>query len=226
MDWEGIIYDYFGGVKDLMDGNVVFVGDATSRIREDYLRIMRYFRFLGRMKNPQVDFKTLQVFTTECAGLDKVSGERIWAEMQKILAGEHVTFIINMMNSCKVADQIGFDSSNGLKAAASRDPITVLAGFISEESVKTVIERWKLSNAEQTQLQWLVDNRFDYYPIEMMMAQIADGVEKSYFLELMKIQFRIEEFEELKLWVPPVFPVTGKDLISAGIKPGPAMGRC
>lgn len=101
----GKIYDYFGGVNDLMQNEVRFVGDPDKRIQEDYLRILRYFRFLGRMDNSPADDQTAAI-ERNVAGLDKVSGERIWMEVQKILTGPNTDYVMFHMKRTGVWDRI------------------------------------------------------------------------------------------------------------------------
>lgn len=106
-DEFGNVYDYFDGVEDLTAKRIRFVGDSYDRITEDYLRILRYFRFAQRFELDGVyeDFKQIQKLA---AGLKQVSGERIWVEMQKILTGKNVDRIIKLMDVSGVTEAIGF----------------------------------------------------------------------------------------------------------------------
>jgi tRNA nucleotidyltransferase (CCA-adding enzyme) len=100
MDKDGKVYDYFDGETDLKNCIVRFVGDAKARIEEDYLRIMRYFRFLGRMKTVVWDDNTsqnLEIIRKLSPGLKNISGERIWAELQKILSQDRACTIVRLM---------------------------------------------------------------------------------------------------------------------------------
>ena len=94
LDLEGRLYDYFGGRNDLLQERIAFVGNTVKRIQEDYLRILRYFRFYGRivgegdpkrLKNH--DIETIKDIRTNCEGLGRISGERIWSEWKKIFSG-------------------------------------------------------------------------------------------------------------------------------------------
>lgn len=223
MDWDGNIYDYFGGVADLKAGLVRFVGDAEKRIKEDYLRILRYFRFLGRMPNPEADVETLAIISANRQGLADISGERIWSEMKKIFAGDHVDFVMNLMNETRVTGAIDL-LINKPMVPASRDPITVLAAYIDYAFVEIVRDRWKLSSKEENQLVYLTNFRNVFETIKDLKESVFEGINRNYVLELMKIQHRKDDFETLKNWVIPEFPVSGKDLIAAGVKPGPNMG--
>lgn len=223
MDWDGNIYDYFDGVKDLKAGLVRFVGDADKRMEEDYLRILRFFRFLGRMPKPEADLKTVDKIRNNRNGLKSISGERIWAEMQKILVNNHVEFVLDLMISTGVIEAIEVELTT-VKAPASKDPVTNLAAFINENFVEAIIERWKLSKAEQKQLKWLVANRNKTLTVSEMKAMLVNDVDRNFVMELMKIQNRKDDFNTVKTWNIPVFPVTGGDLIATGFKPGPEMG--
>ena len=84
-DAAGRLYDYFGGRADPRAGRVRFVGDAAARIAEDYLRILRFFRFFARYGRPP-DAAALAACAAAAPELRRLSGERIQAEMTKLLA--------------------------------------------------------------------------------------------------------------------------------------------
>lgn len=224
MDWDGTVYDYFDGISDLSNGLVRFVGDADKRMEEDYLRILRFFRFLGRMPKPQVDLTTMAKISNNCTGLVNISGERIWSEMKKIMAGEHVDFILDLMIKTGVMASIEAKMVS-VTVPASKDPVTNLAAFADEQYVDKIIERWKLAKTEQSMFKWLVANRNTNPTIQDMKAMLVNSVDRSYVMELMKIQKRKEDYEAIKTWKIPIFPVTGGDLIKQGFKQGPDLGN-
>lgn len=84
LGFDGSVYDYFFGYEDLMARKVRFVGNANRRIQEDYLRILRYFRFYGRIANTPDDHEqeTLDIIAKNAAGLKRISGERLWVEIR------------------------------------------------------------------------------------------------------------------------------------------------
>ncbi|MCK9529459.1 MAG: CCA tRNA nucleotidyltransferase [Gammaproteobacteria bacterium] len=223
MDFDGVIYDYFGGIADLKAGLVRFVGDAEKRIQEDYLRILRYFRFLGRMPKPEADVETLAIISANRQGLANISGERIWSEMKKIFSGEHVDFIMDLMDHSKITGAIDL-MINKPAVPASRDPVTILAAYIDFAFVEIVCDRWKLSSKEESQLVYLTNFRNIIDDVKVLKEAIFEGTDRYYVLELMKIQHRKDDYEILKNWIIPTFPVSGKDLIEIGVKPGPNMG--
>lgn len=88
---------------------IAFVGDTDIRIKEDYLRIMRYFRFYGRIaeKPDNHDEKTLEIIKDNAKGLENVSGERIWMELKKILQGNFAGDLLKLMLQLDIGKYIG-----------------------------------------------------------------------------------------------------------------------
>src|SRR5258706_168700 len=82
----GAIFDYFGGLDDLAAGRVRFIGDAKERIREDHLRILRYFRFQARFGSQPADSASEQACAELAAMLKGLSRERIGMETMNLLA--------------------------------------------------------------------------------------------------------------------------------------------
>lgn len=104
-DAEGRIYDYFGGHGDLKAGRLRFVGVAQERIREDYLRILRLFRFWSRFGFTP-DAATLEACRTERQGLGIVSQERITHEIMETLEGDHIVGPLSAMASTGILNQV------------------------------------------------------------------------------------------------------------------------
>lgn len=106
---DGVLYDYFDGQRHLTERKILFVGDARTRIREDYLRILRYFRFYGKIvpEPDHHDVATLEAIAEMVNGLKDISVERVWAEMSKILTGNHAPHLVRLMYRLKVAQAIG-----------------------------------------------------------------------------------------------------------------------
>ena len=101
-DLKGEIYDPLGGLKDLENKIVKFIGDPNERIREDYLRILRYFRFYTQYNNHQHDIKTVRAIKKGLNGIRKISKERILDEFSKILNLKNFYELFNNEFSCSV----------------------------------------------------------------------------------------------------------------------------
>lgn len=106
---DGSLFDYFDGREDLFNHRVRFVGDPRLRIQEDYLRILRYFRFYGRiaLEADNHDQTTLNVIRECSDGLRQISVERIWMEVSKILTGNHTPDLFRRMYELNVSQSIG-----------------------------------------------------------------------------------------------------------------------
>lgn len=231
INMDGNLFDYFDGREDLEQRRVRFVGDAATRIEEDYLRILRLFRFFGRLGKIQIDDKTKTAIINQAVGLEAISGERIWMEMQKILAGHLIEQNLELMFKLGVLNRIGFAhfdfKASGMTSCLSRNPITILAAGINASQVGTVINRWKVSGHERKLLHFLVENRHEefqelkFFQDLMVQKQNPD----QWVIELAALQARPDVVDELMAWNVPVFPVTGKDLLDIGFEQGPKIGH-
>ena len=169
LDFEGNVYDYFYGYEDLKQKRVAFVGNPSERIKEDYLRILRYYRFYGRIAVSPDNHEefTIKAIRENISGLGNISGERIWMELKKILAGNFAAELMLNLLEQGAAPFIGLPAdcpvkefqrvtSTGLKP----QPITMLVALLHtpEDAVK-LHERLKLSAAERDLAFFLTQNR-------------------------------------------------------------------
>ena len=228
LDLDGTVYDYFNGANDLQDKVSKFVGDPVQRIQEDYLRILRYFRFQGRIGNPTWEKDTLDAIKNNAKGLTQISGERIWMEIQKILVGKNVKDILVHLEKTGVTKNINLPLDNielAEKVSIMQSPIVPLASLMrNTKDVDAIGNAWKLSNAEMQLLAFLTE--FKNTPLTQQRAEefLVDGTHQYFVYALAKMQGKDAIGNHIRKWQVPEFPVTGKDLISAGVKPGPNMG--
>ncbi|MES1906184.1 MAG: CCA tRNA nucleotidyltransferase 1, mitochondrial, partial [Paramarteilia canceri] len=105
---NGDVIDYFNGVEDLKLKKIRFVGNTRQRISEDYLRILRFFRFLGRISKPpyNVDSEVLSAITELRNGLKDISTPRIWTELKQILVGNNAGYVVSLMDQCGVFEDL------------------------------------------------------------------------------------------------------------------------
>ncbi|KAK2717991.1 hypothetical protein QYM36_006689 [Artemia franciscana] len=106
---DGNFVDYFGGYEDLKDRRIKFVGDPVQRIQEDFLRILRYYRFYGRFAHCENshDLETIKAVQENAEGLEAISGERIWVELRKILSGRFKIQLVHRIIEDGVAMYLG-----------------------------------------------------------------------------------------------------------------------
>ena len=214
LDMEGNVHDYFGGMDDLQNKVSKFVGDPEARIQEDYLRILRYFRFQAKLDTPTFDKEIIDVIAKNAKGLTQVSAERIWQEVSKLLVSPSMAVAVSWLGKTGVAKYIGLDITGTPKQFDN--PIIALANITSDASLGS---KWRLSNNDNALLTFLIENKVT--KIDQTRAEnfVADGIPDVYIQALATLQN-----VNLKTISVPDFPVTGKDLIALGIKSGPNMG--
>jgi tRNA nucleotidyltransferase (CCA-adding enzyme) len=225
MNLDGTLYDYFDGKTHLVQNRVVFVGDPDLRIKEDYLRILRYFRFSGRMSDLTPRYR--DVIAANAAGLQNISGERIWLEMSKILSGNHIDNILMRMFDANVMSHIRLKNiwDTSIQCAQfirryTNNPITVLAALTSDESIA---DTWKLSRDEKNLLHFL-QSHIEYSSLKDL-KHIATTVGRDYAIELAALTANPSDIDWIRTWNVPKFPVMGRDLIGMGVSPGPSVGE-
>ncbi len=108
MTITGEIVDPLSGWADLANSRVRFIGKPEKRIHEDYLRILRYFRFLAiyQQHNISIDEKVVRACVEAIPGLKRLSNERVWGELQKILSAENPYFVLKVMQEYGILDEI------------------------------------------------------------------------------------------------------------------------
>lgn len=106
MDARGKLYDYFDGEKDIAAHRVAFIGDAATRIAEDGLRMLRFFRFLATHGQPPADAEALTAISAQAAMVEKLSGERIANEMRKLLSAPAPAYALRMMRQSGLAARV------------------------------------------------------------------------------------------------------------------------
>lgn len=224
LDFDGNLYDYFEGMDDLQDKVSKFVGDPIERIKEDYLRILRYFRFQSKLESPSWDQETLNAIKDNAKGLTQVSVERIWQEMGKLLVGHSVIQTLSYMSATGVDNVVGLDTGKIARLRdlkGNTDPIIALAVLVDDTSIAN---QWKLSNAEAQDLKFYLSYRNKKLNKDQVEHLVIDGVDKSKIINLLKIQNNNELINYIDKFEIPQFPITGKDLIQHGMTPGPNLG--
>ena len=157
---DGEIRDYTGGLADIAAGRVRFIGSARGRIREDYLRILRFFRFFAEYAQGPIDADGLHAAIHERAGLERLSRERIRTEFLRLLAAPGVLKTAALIAHNGLLERItgGIADLGRLArvvAQAPPDPVLRLAAFdvASLQDADRLVERLRLSNAQAARLQ-------------------------------------------------------------------------
>ncbi|XP_053157598.1 CCA tRNA nucleotidyltransferase 1, mitochondrial isoform X2 [Hemicordylus capensis] len=243
---DGTLYDYFNGYDDLKNYRVRFVGEANQRIQEDYLRILRYFRFYGRIAQKPGDHEsqTLDAIKENAKGLAGISGERIWVELKKILVGNHVNHLVHLMYELNVAGYIGLPVNGSLKECDTvcknvqnlfPKPMTVLTSLLKvPDDILKLDLRLKISKEEKNLGLFLLKNRRDlvkatdsaepHKPYQDFIIDSRESDAISSICELLKYQGEEHLLKEMQQWSVPTFPVSGHDIRKLGISSGKEIG--
>jgi tRNA nucleotidyltransferase/poly(A) polymerase len=232
MTMRGEIVDPFGGVQDCLDRRIRFVGDAATRIAEDHLRILRWFRFLGRFgPDATFDDEDVRAIARNAKLLQGISVERIWSEMQRILVGEDPARVVRLMRKTGVLGVLGLreDDEDVLTRAraASSDPAFIMAAWQKDHATDRMVA-WKTSRAEQDAVGFALPRFRRNYAMGNAMVDLVDGADRTAVVSLLRMRDDPSSRRALRVldaWTVPVFPVGGDDLIAAGMKPGVEMGR-
>ncbi len=165
-DADGSVFDPVGGLGDIHSRTVRFIGDANARITEDYLRILRFFRFFARYGSGRPDAEGLKACARHKAGMAQLSAERIWSELKKILTARDPSRALLWMRQTGVLTSVlpetekwGIDLVDRLMRAEGQcgwraDPISRLQAIIppDEQKCATLADRLRLSGEERARL--------------------------------------------------------------------------
>ena len=226
------IYDYFSGIDDLNNRKVIFIGTADERIKEDYLRILRFFRFSCKYAN-KIDDEALEACVRFKAQLKLLSGERIKSEMDNILSLERSPYILETMYDSGIVQVIfpvtKYDQALHLKAIKvtqlfnTHVDLTVIYALLFDISLKELL-KLKFSRASAIRVIKLLQLKESLgeksLPLLLKTIWLEDKSFVSYFvfastlLEDNKIVYDL--FLSLKNSSIPNFPLNGNDLIKLG----------
>ena len=246
---DGEIFDYVGGLADLRARRVRFVGDAKTRIREDYLRILRLFRFHAWYGKGNLDADAFAAAEKEKAGLKLLSGERVQKELLRLLQAENPVPSLAQMQRASILAEIlpaglqlerlerlvAIDVAEGRKA----DKLLRLAALMPDDvkAARKLTSALKLSNADKERLVDAVE------PEQRITASLSSrdarhllyrlGVQR--FHDQLRLRWsnsndgaRDARWSKLlrlaHSWKKPDFPLDGRDVMAKGIDEGPKIG--
>ncbi len=256
---DGEVVDLVGGLPDIETRTVRFIGDADTRIAEDYLRILRFFRFFAHYGGGRPDAAGLKACSRAKDKLSTLSAERIWAETKKLLSARDPGRALLWMRQSGVLGAIlpetekwGIDAIPALVAAEQAlgwapDPMLRLSSIVPKdaERLAALSQRLRLSNAEAASL-----DRYARAPrpnVEVSDAALdrdlyrfgKEGMISALKIDLAQARFHAENdpkamaragrlsalLARAERFERPVFPLSGADVLSAGVAPGPKVGE-
>jgi poly(A) polymerase/tRNA nucleotidyltransferase (CCA-adding enzyme) len=218
---DGTVFDYFGGRADLESGRVRFVGDAATRIAEDYLRILRFFRFTARYAKGPPDAEATAAIAAGVPGLAMLSGERVWSELKRILAAPAPSAAVALMHDLGVLQAILPGAAPTPLDHLPADPLLRLAALH-----RPGVPALKLSNEEVERLFALQGPPPPSDADEVALRRLLADTPPEVLIGRTRLAGYPDAVRARLAGIPvPVFPVQGRDLKDLGIAPGPMMGQ-
>jgi poly(A) polymerase len=246
---DGTVHDYVGGFADIEARRVRFIGDAARRIAEDYLRILRFFRFHAAYGEGTPDPEGLAACIEGRAGLEQLSRERVRMEMVKLLVAKHAVPTLALMTEMGLLEQVlggvpllaSYANMTKLEAALAlaADPVRRLGALAVSviEDAERLRERLRLTNAEYERLASMADG---WRQISTSWSEHAARV-LLYRLGSARFTDRVllawtrapqgaadPTWHALatlpERWSAPAFPLKAADFIARGVPKGPRLG--
>ena len=234
-DARGKIYDFTDGYKDILRKRIIFVGSPAKRIEEDYLRILRFFRFHARFGKGAPDRAGLAACKRYAKGLDGLSAERIRQETMKLIAAPGAVATLKIMARDGILKHvIPYTEQWRVLGRLPSDPVLRLAVLAAEPL--TLKERLRLSNYDANRIETAlsaVAPSAELRPREQRMVLYRMGANvwrDAVNLAWARSKAPLGDGKWKRLlglagrWPIPAFSVNGQDLIGVGVEPGPEMG--
>ncbi|HXE03645.1 MAG TPA: CCA tRNA nucleotidyltransferase [Methyloceanibacter sp.] len=247
-DRDGKVFDPLGGYDDLAAGRVRFIGDAEARIKEDFLRILRFFRFHAYYGKGDMDAAGLKAAVKLRAGLEQLSAERVAGELRRILVAPQAARAVDALYDYglltgvlggvprlgRFERLVAIGAANALAPDASLR-LAALAVFV-EEDVARLAERLRLSNAEQAVLalaaeKGLVAGLPEETAAKSALYRLGPSYRSALLLAWLDSDASPDDPEWRKAlalpvrWQAPSFPIGGNDVMTFGELKGPEIGE-
>jgi poly(A) polymerase len=231
---SGELFDYFGGLADLQQRHVRFIGDPLQRIAEDHLRILRFFRFHARFDSGEPDEAAIEACTLRANDLMALSRERIADELLKLLGlpdpSRTVAIMLDrgiLMPVLPEIDRARIGDLHALIAAEREadiepDALRRLAALLPRDPAvaETIAARLKLSNAARKRLACAAGEEVGSTP-----HALAYRVGAACAVDRLLLAGRADLAAEARRWTPLRLPIGGGALIKRGLAEGPVVAR-
>ncbi len=234
-DASGKLYDFTEGYGDIVRKRVIFVGSPAKRIKEDALRILRFFRFHAQYGKGMPHPASFAACVRLRRGLEGLSADRLRQELLRLIVAPRAVPTLKLMAKHRVLERILFHTEDWrVLQRLPRDPILRLAVLAAEPL--RLRERLRLSNAEAVRIERLStylppspalrlkEQRIVLYQmgaeawrdvVQVALARSRVALDDPQWKRLLGLPGR---------WSPPAFPMNGHDLMAAGLAPGPELG--
>lgn len=244
---DGDVHDFFGGIEDLRIGRVAFIGDAEERIREDVLRILRFFRFYAHLGRGDADAAALAACEKLSDLIPRLSAERIRTEVLKLMESPRAADVWQLMMEHRIVTRFLPEATNTqrLSRLIALEEKYQSHGFIMRrlaavldvtvQGIIDISDDLRLSREQTQQLLALfepsfeVTLRMDEKATRHAVYKLGNDVVRSLLLLRAAESGAEENLREIYGWATafrvPRFPLVGNDVLAMGIAPGPEVGR-
>ena len=237
MDADGTIYDPLNAIQDVKAGNVRFIGDSEVRIKEDALRILRFFRFSSQFDIGGIDETGMIACVALKEMIGELSGERIWQEFEKILNSKRAIQTIPVLATIGILREIMPDYQDTKtfikyaklgKKLKLENTVGCLSCLLPND--KNIIEKsaqhLRLSNQQKAKL---VKYAASYQPHDLKsktLRRVLYSYGKDVVIHKLICLGLLDQktLNYINTYEIPIFPISGQQLLSEGWKPGPEMG--
>lgn len=232
--WQGredsSIIDFFDGQSDLLAKRVRFIGDAEVKVQEDYLRILRFFRF-SAIYGCDLDQTATEACARHQQGLAYLSGSRVWYEWAKTLLQPNSIKVLNKISELGIdltlfGVALNFGKNHELLSLyKGSDPLLLTNLLLPNLQVQHLVHRFNLSKKERDWLKTAESLIVNQDFRELYLEYGSDAHELVYYCAAKFLTSANAEFDKSFWKVPnPNFPLIGKDLLKLGCLPGPIIG--
>jgi poly(A) polymerase len=248
-DADGTLYDPLDGLTDIEAHRVRFIGDPDARIAEDYLRILRFFRFVAELDSPELDRDGLAACVRQHGGLDQLSAERVHSELARLLVADaalralaamydHGLLVALLGSVCHlprlerliaIEEQVGGERNAMARLAA----LALMTG----EDAERLTARFKLSGAERSMLVNAgkyreIDAGLDESDARRQLYRLGGDAWRHAVLQAWASDGALPQsqtwralFDLPDRWEIPEFPLQGADILALGLEAGPRVGE-
>ena len=232
--WDGressSIIDFFDGQSDLLTQKIRFIGDAEAKVQEDYLRILRFFRF-SAIYGCDLDQTAIEACARHQQGLAYLSGNRVWHEWAKTLLQPNSIKVLNKIRELGIdltlfGVELNFGKDRGLISLyKGGDPLLLTNLLLPNLQTQHLAHRFNLSKKERDWLNLAVTLVIDQDFRELYLEYGYDTYELVYYWAARFLTSASAELDKPFWKVPdPKFPLAGKDLLKLGCLPGTIIG--
>ena len=245
LDHQGQLYDYFNGFADLKKRKIRFIGPAEKRIKEDYLRILRFFRFYSQLPEFSLDQAGITACFAQSQQLTRLSAERIWQELKKILLAKNAKKALFLMFEQAILkavlprlkpENLSFFKDHLPTEAILRLALLLIdqAHQLSPVAITAIIKQLALSRKEQYRLKNFLllgpqlATNFTLPLIRPELRRLGLGAFKElidFLLMVNLISPTNQLVEKIRAWQNlPALPLNGKDLLAKNLR-GAKLGQ-